>query len=96
MSTTQVQSTKTLDIHVNPVADSGPDLVEKLIQIPQFTDKYAERQWAKEHMAGAFRVFAKLGFNDGAGGHISLRDPVRPDCFWISMFPSCPLGESSC
>ena len=52
--------------------------------IPTFSDKYAERQWAKELMAGAFRVFAKLGYADGAGGHISLRDPVRPDCFWIS------------
>lgn len=69
----------------NPT-DSDIDLVEKLIEIPRFTDKYAERQWVKEHMAGAFRVFAKLGFNDGAGGHISVRDPVRPDCFWISVW----------
>lgn len=61
-------------------------LIEKIHHIPEFTDKYAERKWAKEHMAAAFRVFAKMGFNDGAGGHISLRDPVRPDCFWISEF----------
>ncbi|XXH00787.1 hypothetical protein Hte_007138 [Hypoxylon texense] len=67
-------------------ADSGIDLIEKLIEIPQFSDKYAERKWAKEHMAGAFRVFAKLGYNDGAGGHISLRDPVHPDCFWINPY----------
>ena len=68
----------------NELQDSGIDLIERLVEIPQFIDKYAERQWAKEHMAGAFRVFAKLGYNDGAGGHISLRDPVHPDCFWIS------------
>lgn len=66
--------------------DDDDKLIEKLHEIPTFTDKYAERQWAKERMAGAFRVFAKLGFNDGAGGHISLRDPVKPDCFWISTF----------
>jgi hypothetical protein len=65
------------------------ELIEKLHEIPTFTDKYAERQWAKEHMAGAFRIFAKLGFNDGSGGHISLRDPVRPDCFWISTLSLC-------
>ena len=66
--------------------NSHIDLIEKIHHIPQFTDKYAERQWAKEHMAAAFRVFAKLGYNDGAGGHISLRDPVQSDCFWISEF----------
>jgi hypothetical protein len=60
------------------------DLIEKIHVIPSFDDPYAERQWAKEQMAGAFRVWAKLGYNDGAGGHISLRDPVQPDCFWIS------------
>jgi ribulose-5-phosphate 4-epimerase/fuculose-1-phosphate aldolase len=24
-------------------------------------------------MAGAFRIFAKLGYSDGSSGHISLR-----------------------
>lgn len=52
--------------------------------IPTFTDKYAEREWAKGHMAAAFRTFARLGFADGASGHISLRDPVDPELFWIS------------
>ncbi|OJJ50347.1 hypothetical protein ASPZODRAFT_58076 [Penicilliopsis zonata CBS 506.65] len=37
-------------------------------------------------MAGAFRIFAKLGYADGASGHISLRDPLRPDCFWINPY----------
>lgn len=66
------------------VAEQSIDLISKIHEIPQFTDKYAERKWAKEHMAGAFRIFAKLGYNDGSGGHISLRDPVNPDHFWIS------------
>ncbi|KAG5290999.1 hypothetical protein I7I50_00924 [Histoplasma capsulatum G186AR] len=38
-------------------------------------------------MAGAFRIFAKLGFADGASGHISLRDPVNPNYFWIGNAP---------
>ncbi|EEH10052.1 predicted protein [Histoplasma capsulatum G186AR] len=37
-------------------------------------------------MAGAFRIFAKLGFADGASGHISLRDPVNPNYFWIDPY----------
>ena len=60
------------------------DLISKIHEIPEFSDKYAERKWAKEHMAAAFRIFAKFGYNDGAGGHISLRDPVNPKQFWIS------------
>ena len=65
-------------------AAQSSSIIDELWTIPEFEDKYAERQWAKEHMAAAFRVFAKLGYNDGAGGHISLRDPVDPACFWIS------------
>lgn len=34
-----------------------------------------QRKWQLEQMAGAFRLFAKLGFADGASGHISLRGP---------------------
>jgi hypothetical protein len=33
----------------------------------------AHRKWQLEQMAGAFRVFARLGFADGGSGHISLR-----------------------
>ncbi|VUC29953.1 unnamed protein product [Clonostachys rosea] len=79
-----------VQLKVDNVADKSSEknkLINELWVIPEFTDKYEERQWAKEHMAGAFRVFAKLGFNDGAGGHISLRDPVQTDCFWINPYP---------
>ncbi|KAL5002260.1 class II aldolase/adducin N-terminal [Aspergillus recurvatus] len=58
----------------------------KLRGIPTFSDPYAERQWIKEHMAAAFRVFGKQGFNEGISGHISVRDPVLKDHFWINPF----------
>lgn len=59
---------------------------EGLHQIPRFSDKAAERTWAKQHMAAAFRTFARLGWADGASGHISLRDPVNPEWFWINPY----------
>lgn len=59
---------------------------EGLHKIPTFTDKQAERLWAKQHMAAAFRTFARLGWADGASGHISLRDPVNPEWFWINPY----------
>ncbi|KAH0365784.1 class II aldolase, partial [Aureobasidium melanogenum] len=55
--------------------------------IPIIEDARTKRQWMLEHMAGAFRVFARKGFTEGTAGHISLRDPVQPDTFWIN-----PLG----
>lgn len=65
--------------------------------IPQFTDLYAKRQWQLEHMAGAFRVFARMGFTEGASGHISVRDPVDRDTFWINpcVFPRAK-GPTNC
>ena len=52
--------------------------------IPNITDPYKKRQWQLEHMAGAFRVFARKGFTEGTSGHISVRDPVDPSTFWIN------------
>lgn len=52
--------------------------------IPKFDDLYKKRQWQLEHMAGAFRVFARKGFTEGTAGHISVRDPVDPNTFWIN------------
>ncbi|KAJ3549496.1 hypothetical protein NM208_g474 [Fusarium decemcellulare] len=54
--------------------------------IPKFDDPYKSRQWQLEHMAAAFRVFARKGFTEGTAGHISLRDPVQPNTFWINPF----------
>ncbi|GMM38285.1 hypothetical protein DASC09_056240 [Saccharomycopsis crataegensis] len=49
-----------------------------------FASVYHHRKWMLEHMAGAFRVFARKGYNEGGAGHISLRDPEDPNTFWIN------------
>lgn len=38
----------------------------------------------KQHMAGAFRIFGRKGFSEGSAGHISIKDPVDPNTFWIN------------
>lgn len=55
---------------------------------PKFNTKEEERTWAKQHMAAAFRVFARKGYTEGTAGHISVRDPIETDTFWIN-----PLGK---
>ncbi|KAG0670097.1 hypothetical protein C6P40_004373 [Pichia californica] len=73
------------------VSKSGADTLsfgnENPHKIPKFDDKYKEREWILEHMAGVFRVFGRRGFTEGSAGHISVRDPVDPTTFWIN-----PLG----
>ena len=55
--------------------------------LPSFKSLGEKRQWQLEHMAGAFRVFARHGYTEGMSGHISVRDPVETDAFWMN-----PLG----
>ncbi|KAE8329205.1 class II aldolase/adducin N-terminal [Aspergillus sergii] len=60
--------------------------VLKLRGIPTFTDLHAKRQWIREHMAAVFRFFGKRGWGEGVSGHISVRDPILPDHFWMNPF----------
>jgi ribulose-5-phosphate 4-epimerase/fuculose-1-phosphate aldolase len=46
-----------------------------------------ERLRRKQRLAAAFRIFAQLGFDEGAAGHITARDSEHPDRFWVN-----PLG----
>ncbi|MDI4650165.1 class II aldolase/adducin family protein [Cohnella hashimotonis] len=55
-------------------------------QQPQFANPEDERQHRKERLAAAFRVFAKLGFEEGVMGHISARDPIKTDHYWTNPF----------
>ncbi|ODA71717.1 Decarboxylase NovR [Streptomyces sp. AVP053U2] len=45
-----------------------------------------ERRHRKERLAGALRLFGRLGFEDGVSGHIAARDPWFTDCFWGNPF----------
>ena len=55
-------------------------------QLPVFDDAEAERTHIKQRMAAAFRLFDRFGFNEGVAGHLTARDPERPDCFWVNPF----------
>lgn len=40
---------------------------------PSFTDKLEEREYLKFRLAQAFRIFGKLGYDEGVAGHITVR-----------------------
>ncbi|KAK8098993.1 arad-like aldolase/epimerase [Apiospora kogelbergensis] len=51
---------------------------------PEFSKPEDERVYRKQHLAAAFRVFADRGFDEGVAGHISVRDPILTDHFWLN------------
>ncbi|MEZ0122634.1 MAG: class II aldolase/adducin family protein [Candidatus Reddybacter sp.] len=51
-----------------------------------FESVEAERSHRKRRLTAAFRLFGKFGFDEGAAGHITVRDPEHPDHFWVNPF----------
>ena len=56
-------------------------------RFPKFESVEDERRHRKQRLAAAFRLFGKLGFEEGTAGHITARDPELTDHFWVN-----PLG----
>ena len=54
-------------------AESAEFTSEPFEAPPTFENKYEERKYQKGRLALAFRIFAKLGFDEGVAGHITLR-----------------------
>ncbi|MFF4868010.1 MULTISPECIES: class II aldolase/adducin family protein [unclassified Streptomyces] len=53
-----------------------------------------ERVHRKQRLAGALRLFGRLGYEEGVSGHITARDPELPDCFWVNPF-GAPFAETT-
>ena len=53
---------------------------------PKFATVEAEREHRKQRLAGALRIFGRLGFSEGVAGHITARDPELSDHFWVNPF----------
>lgn len=53
---------------------------------PMYDSLDDERRHRKERLAGALRIFGRLGFEDGVSGHITARDPEYSNCFWVNPF----------
>ena len=55
---------------------------------PRFDSVEDERRHRKQRLAAALRLFGAFGFDEGAAGHITARDPELTDHFWVN-----PLGH---
>lgn len=60
-------------------------------------DNLQARRAVREELARGYRVFGALGWGDLGDGHISARDPERPDCLWMlrygATFPEATAGD---
>ncbi len=72
----------------NPVESTmiTPTKPFKFPQPPTFESVVEERLHRKQRMAAAFRLFARFGFDEGVAGHITARDPEKPEHFWVNPF----------
>ncbi len=64
----------------------APGRAKNLAGPPQFATADEERRHRKARLAAAFRLFARFEYDEGAAGHITVRDPERTDCFWVNPF----------
>lgn len=78
----------------SPAADGVP-MIDGVPLTPQavslelpatFATPEEERLHRKQKLAGALRIFGRLGFGEGVAGHITVRDPEFPDHFWVNPF----------
>ena len=53
---------------------------------PTFDSPEAERAHRKLMLAATFRLFSRFGFDEGVAGHVTARDTVLADHFWVNPF----------
>ncbi len=56
-------------------------------ELPSFASHAEERKYRKEHLVAATRAFGMHGFDYGFAGHLTVRDPERPELYWTN--PMC-------
>ncbi|GAA4414898.1 class II aldolase/adducin family protein [Quisquiliibacterium transsilvanicum] len=56
------------------------------MQPPVFATVEEERLHRKQRLAATFRLFSKMGFDEGVAGHVTARDPEFTDTFWVNPF----------
>ena len=59
----------------------------KFPELPSFATHAEERKHRKERLVAACRAFDQQGFDYGFAGHLTVRDPERPELYWTN--PMC-------
>ncbi|TQV77551.1 class II aldolase/adducin family protein [Aliikangiella marina] len=62
----------------------GEMSADSMLLPPTFESLESERDYIKQRLAAAFRLFALYQFDDGLAGHITVRDPIEKETFWVN------------
>lgn len=69
------------------IAAASPQTPQGLpMQPPVFATLEEERLHRKQRLAATFRLFSRMGFDEGVAGHVTARDPEFTDTFWVNPF----------
>lgn len=71
----------TKDFRATNLASLAPNSVPTK---PVFSTVEGERRWRKHVLVVALRTFGDKGYDAGLAGHFTVKDPERPDCFWVN------------
>ena len=66
--------------------DADSAFLDPAADEPTITDPGELRAHRKRRLALAYQVFGAMGWGSLGDGHISARDPERPDCFWLGRY----------
>lgn len=53
-------------------------------ELPAFASHAEQRRHLKERLVAACRAFALQGYDYGFAGHLTVRDPERPNLYWTN------------
>lgn len=71
---------------MSEAAAREPAAAARVAYPPSFPSVDEEQRERKRKLTAALRVFGKFGFDEGVAGHFTVRDPARPDHFWVNPF----------
>ncbi len=74
-----------MTIDTDTAPKTGPMLHERR-PFPTFATPDEERTFIRQRLAASYRIFSKFGFDDGVAGHITAKDPVDEDHFYVCPF----------
>ena len=81
-------NTQTFNVEKGNISIYQPTQAGRIFpDIPTFSDVDAERLYLKQRLVAACRAFALEGFDYGFAGHLTIRDPARPELYWTN--PMC-------
>lgn len=55
-------------------------------EVPTYPSLEVERMARRRHLAAAYRALSLFGMDEGVAGHVSVRDPILTDHFWLNPY----------